>query len=123
MRFLFAPLLTACLVGSAAAATAQQFPVPEAKNPDWVLQKIESPTGMPSMQVWSVPDRNASTEDAVRGGVYDGETGALVSFYDPRTAIAYDLRHGILHDRTTNKYYRFHRRGAQPQPQPSIKFL
>ncbi|NVO30776.1 hypothetical protein [Hymenobacter lapidiphilus] len=81
---------------------------------------------MPSMQVWSVPDRNASTEDAVRGGVYDGETGELVSFYNPRTAIAYDLRHGILHDRTTNQYYHFRRRGTQPQPVPPLpptKFL
>ncbi|NVO84639.1 hypothetical protein [Hymenobacter terrestris] len=123
MRFLFSSLPTACLIGSAAVAQAQQFPVPGAKNSDWILQKVPPLTGMPTAGIWAAPDKTASTADAVRSGTYNGETKKLLSFFDRRTGVFYNVDEGWLHDRTTNTYYRFHRRGAQPQPLPATKFL
>lgn len=80
-------------------------------------------TGIPTAGVWAAPDKAASATDAVRSGTYHGETKKLLSFFDRRTGVFYHVAEGWLHDRTTNTYYRFYRRGAQPQPLPATRFL
>lgn len=123
MRLHFSLLLTACLVGGATITQAQQLPVPGTKNSGWVLQKVPPLTGMPTAGIWAAPDKTASTEDAMRSGTYNAETNELLSFFDRRTGIFYNVAEGWLHDRTTNTYYRFYRRGTAPQPLPATKSL
>lgn len=111
------------LLGAASVTTAQQLPIPGQKNPDWMLQRVLPLSGMPVVGALVAPDKTASTAQAMRSGTYNGETGRLLSFFDRRTGIFYNVAEGWLHDRTTNTYYRFHRIGAQPQPLSATKFL
>lgn len=111
------------LTVGATSALAQKFPVPGQKHPEWVLEQLPPASSMPVAGVQVVPTSSASTEEAMRGGQHNAETGALLNFYDRRTGIFYDVEHGLLHDRTTGQYYRFYRRGASPKPLPNPKFL